>query len=162
MLIYPLSSGNEHPVRMVGASTRPPVEAPTNPLAVSLLHGYHSEIRAPRRRDGVVRAEQGTAARRLPHHAPVASTGRQGDPAQAAKQDLFPDLGRRTRGRPHGGGDAAPARVRLVLPVLSRPRAVPPARGNSRRDAVLRGGRGEGSELRWTADAQPLGKEGPE
>src|SRR6267143_1647234 len=47
------------------------------------------------------------------------------DPAQAAAKDLFPDIGRGTRGPAGCRGDGAEIRVRLVLSLLSRPRAVP-------------------------------------
>jgi hypothetical protein len=43
----------------------------------------------------------GPSRRPVPHDAPVAPARRQGDPAQAAEQDLLPDLRRRPRGRAH-------------------------------------------------------------
>ena len=51
------------------------------------------------------------------------------------------------------------ADVRLVLPLLSRPRAVSPARHDRRGDAAVGGRRGERSELRRPPDAEPLGSQ---
>ena len=72
------------------------------------------------------------ARRRVSHDAPVAPARRQGDPAQAPEQDLLPDLGRRPRGGALRRRDGAEAGVRLVLPVLPRPRALPRAGRDAR------------------------------
>ena len=64
----------------------------------------------------------------LPHDVPVAPDRRQGDPAQAAEQDLLPDQRRRPRGGPGGGGHGAAPGLRLVLRLLPRPRADAAAR----------------------------------
>ncbi len=50
-------------------------------------------------------AQQGRSPRPLPRDAPLPAPGRQGDPAQAAEQDLLPDLRRRPRG---GAGGRRP------------------------------------------------------
>ena len=97
------------------------------------------------------------AARHLPHDVPLAAPGRQGDPAQAAEQDLLPDQRGRARGRAGGGGDGPAPRPRLVLRLLPRPRPHAPARHDADGDAHERGG-GEGRpELRRPADAVALG-----
>ena len=95
--------------------------------------------------------------RGLPQHAPVAPAGRQGDRAQAAEQDLLPDLERGARGGHHGGRHAAEAGLRLVLPLLPRPRALPAGGDDRRRDAVLRRRRRHRPEFRRPADAVALG-----
>jgi len=62
---------------------------------------------------------------------------------------------------PRGGADrgrhGAEARVRLVLHVLPRSRALAPARHDGERDALRGGGRGGGPQLWRPADAEPLG-----
>ena len=52
------------------------------------------------------------------------------------------------------------AGIRLVLPLLPRPRALPAARRDAGRDAVRGGRRGGGPELGRAADAEPLGAQG--
>ena len=52
--------------------------------------------------------------------------------------------------------------LRLVLPLLSRPRALPRPRHDADREAALRGRRGRRSELGRPADAVPLGPQGPQ
>ena len=90
-------------------------------------------------------------------HAPVAQAGRQGNPAQKSEPDLLPDQRRRPRSGARRGRPRRSIRLRLVLSVLPRSRAVPAARRDAARDAA-RGGRREGrSELRRPADAVALG-----
>jgi len=126
----------------------------SSPTPRRFSHGHSDPRRAQERRRTVARSASG----RVPHHAPVAPSGRQGDSAQAAEQDLLPDL----RSGPRGGAlrcrIGAKALVRLVLPVLSRSSALPRARGHPGRDAVRGSGRGQGSRLRRAADAEPLGQ----
>ena len=103
------------------------------------------------------RPHEGPARRRVSHDAPLPSPRRQGDPAQAAEQDLLPDLRRRPRGRAHGRRDGLQAGPRLVLYVLPRPRALPAAGDDAGRDALLRRRRGHRSQLRRPPDAVALG-----
>ena len=75
---------------------------------------------------------------RLPHDAAVAEARRQGNPAQEPEPDLLPDQRRRARGGPGRGRHGPEARLRLVPPVLPRPRALPDARHDAARDAARR------------------------
>ena len=94
--------------------------------------------------------------------APVAADRRQGDSAQEPEPDLLPDQRRRPRGRARRGRHASARRLRLVLPVLPRSRALPGARRHAARDAPA-GGRREGrSRVRRTPDAVALGQPAPE
>ena len=112
-----------------------------------------SASRARRSRRPVARSP----GRGLPPDAPLAAARRQGNPAQEPESDLLPDQRRRTRGRAGGGRGAPPRRLRLVLSLLSRPRAVPRPRHDAARDAARRR-RGQGrSQLRRAADAVALG-----
>ena len=119
------------------------------------LRAMATQTRAERKSDR--RPDSRPARRRVQDDAPVAPPRRQGDPAQAPEQDLLPDLRRGARGDPDRRRVRAPAGVRLVLPLLSRPRALPAARHDGRGDAAVGGRRGERSELRRPADAEPLG-----
>ena len=87
---------------------------------------------------------------------------RQGDPAQAPEQDLLPDLRRRARGGPRGRRQGVPARLRLVLPLLPRPRALPRPRHDRHRAAAVRRRRRRRSQLRRPPDAVALGPQGPQ
>ncbi len=106
------------------------------------------------------RSDARGSAPRLPHHAPLASSRRQGDPAQEPESHLLPDQRRRPRSRPHRGRHAAARGLRLVLSVLSRSRAVPRAGDDPARDAAGRGRRRGRSELGRPADAVALGPPG--
>ena len=75
----------------------------------------------------VHQAREGGSRRVLPGHVPLPAHRRPRDPAQAPEPDLLPDLGRRPRGRARGGGEGAAPGLRLVLHLLSRPRALPAA-----------------------------------
>src|SRR5262249_59178712 len=79
------------------------------------------------------------------------------DPVEEAEPDLLPDL----RGWPRGGAGGCRSRpqtrLRLLLPLLPRPRALSAARHDREGDAALGGGLGRGSQLGRPADAQPLG-----
>ena len=70
---------------------------------------------------------------------------------------FFQISGAGPRGRVRGGGRAPQGRLRLVLPLLPRPRAVPRPRHDAARDAAGRGRRQGRSELGRTADAVALG-----
>src|SRR5881628_2450991 len=99
----------------------------------------------------------GRARRGLPQHLPLPAGRRQGNPAQAAEQDLLPDQQRRPRGRDDRGRDAGPPRVRLVRLLLPRPGLLPPDRRDPLRD-VPPVGRGERRPLvRRAPDARTLG-----
>ena len=94
------------------------------------------------------------------HDAAVAPHRRQGNPAQEPEPDLLPDQRRRPRSGAHRGGHAPARRLRLVLSVLPRSRAVPHARHDPARDAARRGRREGRSELRRPPDAVALGPQG--
>ena len=96
-----------------------------------------------------------------PHDVPVAPDRRQGDPAQAPEQDLLPDL-RAPATRPSSRPPAwsCEPSARLVLHVLPRSRALPAARHDARRDALLGRRRRDRPELRRPADAVALGAQG--
>src|SRR3989442_14172046 len=121
-------------------------------MVLSLSHGDARSTPAP----GGQIPVQGRSARYVPAEAPVAAPRRQGDSAQAAEQDLLPDLRRRARSRAGARRERAPPRVGLVLSLLPRPRALSEPRKEPLRDAPLRGRRGRGSQLGGPPDALPL------
>ena len=89
--------------------------------------------------------------------APVAEDRRQGDSAQEPEPGVLPDQRRRPRGGARRRRQPPARRLRLVLPLLSRSRALPGARRHAARDAA-RVGRLEGrSGVRRPADAVALG-----
>ena len=90
----------------------------------------------------------------------VAPDRRQGNPAQEPEPDLLPDQRRRPRGDHGRGRPHAPARARLVLSVLPRPRALPRARHDAVRDVPERRRREGRSEQRRPPDAVALGPQG--
>src|SRR6266699_2549844 len=122
-------------------------------MVLSLSHGDARSTPAPGRQIPV----QARPARYVPADAPVAAHRRQGDSAQAAEQDLLPDLRRRARSRAGGRRESAPPRIRLVFSLLSRPRALSEPRHDPHRDVPLRGRRGRRSERAGPPDAFPLG-----
>ena len=98
----------------------------------------------------------GAAPLLLPHDAAVAAARRQGDPAQEPEPELLPDQRCGTRGYSGRGRDGAPARPRLGVSVLSRPRARSGPRRDGDRHAPERGGRPRRSAFRRPPDAHPL------
>ena len=113
-----------------------------------------SAARARRDHEGLTTRR---AARRLSPDAPVAEDRRQGDPAQEPEPGVLPDQRRRPRGHARRRRQASARRLRLVLPLLSRSRALPDARRDAARDAA-RLGRLEGRPgQRRPADAVALG-----
>ena len=96
--------------------------------------------------------------RNLPADGALPPCGRPRNPAQAPAENLLPDLRRRPRGAAGGRGPGHAPRLRLVLPLLSRSRAVPGAGLHARRDAAASRGRGHRSGQRRPPDAHPLGQ----
>src|SRR5260370_41873969 len=109
--------------------------AATRGVHYLLSHGDTHATRAPGRQVAV----EGRPHRHVSRDAPVAPHRRQGGPAQAAEQDLLPDLGITPRGRPSGRRQSPAARLQLVLSQLSRPRPMLVPRHDADRDAA-RGG----------------------
>ena len=115
----------------------------------------------PERSGGPPPDSRASSSSRVPHDAPVAPARRQGDPAQAAEQDLLPDLGRRPRGGADRGRDGAAGRPTTGSIPYYRDRALClAARHDAGRDALRGRRRGDRPELGRAADAEPLGAQG--
>ena len=83
---------------------------------------------------------------------------RQGNPAQEPEPDLLPDQWRRTRSRSSSRpGSQLQRRLRLVLSLLSRSRALPGPRRHAARDAPRRRRRQGRPGQRRPSDAVALG-----
>ena len=96
----------------------------------------------------------------LTHGPHLALPRRPRDRAAEAEPGVLPDFRRRPRGAVARPGPQPASRLRLVLPVLPRPRADAGARRHADRDP-LRGGRlGARPGVGRTADAVPLGPQG--
>src|SRR5579871_2302604 len=76
-------------------------------------------------RENLRRPYPQTVDRNLPADVSVPPDRRSRNPAQAAAENFLPDLGRRARGPASGCRAGRETRVRLVLSLLSRSRAVP-------------------------------------
>ena len=87
----------------------------------------------------------------------VAEARRQGDPAQEPEPDLLPDQRRRPRGGARGRRLLPAPGLRLVLPLLPRPRALPRARRHAARDAAAGRGREGRPGVGRPPDAVALG-----
>ena len=103
-------------------------------------------------------SSRAAAAGRVPLHAPLAQARRQGNPAQEPEPHLLPDQRRRPRGGARRRRPDAETRIRLVLSVLPRSRAVPAARHDAARHAARRRRRQGRPEFRRPADAVALGQ----
>ena len=95
--------------------------------------------------------------RNLPADVSLPPHRRSRDPAQAPAEDLLPGLRRRPRGAAGGRGHGAPARLRLVFPLLSRSRAVPGARRHALRHVPAVGWRGAAIRPAAAARCRPTG-----
>src|SRR5690606_3927853 len=126
----------------------------TNPST----HGNQDEDRPAQAGEDYARSRD--AAALLSNDGGCAPDGRPGDPAQAAEQDLLPDLGRRPRGRAGCPRGASAPRLRLVLPLLPRPRTHAGARYDTLRAPAPGGCSGGRPVERWAADAGALGEAG--
>ncbi len=81
------------------------------------------------------------APRDVSDDAAVAADRRQGTSAQASESHLLPDQRRRSRSGSRRGRPAPQTRARLVLSLLSGPRALPGARSHALRDVPHGSGR---------------------
>ena len=84
------------------------------------------------------------------------------DRAAPAEPGVLPDLGRRSRGAAARPRPLAAPGLRLVLPLLPRPRARPRARRHPARDAAAGGRRRGRPRVGRSADAVPLGRGAPQ
>ena len=91
-----------------------------------------SSARAPETAAASTELEPAADGRNLPADVSLPRGGRPRDPAQAPAEDLLPDFGRRPRGLAGGRGAGPASRLRLVLPLLSRSRALPGAGRHAR------------------------------
>ena len=123
---------------------------------------------AARRRcgDGRIRAAARPHARRPACRIPLMLLSRRLDDKEIQlknqSQILLPDQRRRTRGRARRGRHAPARRLRLVPPVLPRPRAVPRARRDAARDAAAGRRRQGRSRVGRAPDALALGQPAPQ